>query len=288
MTEVEIDTPAALMPAALRQALEKLVESGGIELPVLPEVASQVLTSSMDVECDLRQLTALIHRDQSMTAHLLRLSNSALYAPPTPIVSLQQALNRLGLKKIREIALIISCESRVFRVDGFDLMVRGLFRHSLAAAAYAQEIARARRWNVEEAFLCGLLHDVGKPILLQTLVDLKRKLGVEVEREAIAAGADDFHCRVGGALVKNWKLPVRLAETILHHHDPGEAGEAAPTASMTRLADDLAHFALGSRDVAAQALVDHPMIGPLNIYPDEMEGLIAMKDRVCGTVDSIS
>ena len=63
------------------------------------------------------------------------------------------------MKKIREIALLVACQAKVFRVPGFDQQVRAIFKHCIAAAAFAQEIARMRRWNVEESFLCGLLHD---------------------------------------------------------------------------------------------------------------------------------
>lgn len=287
MTQTSDTTAEAVLPEVLRDALVERIESGGIELPVLPEVASQVINASMDPECDLRQLTALIGRDQSMTAHLLRLSNSALYASPVPIVSLQQALSRLGLKKIREIALIISCETKVFKVEGFDLAVRTLFRHSLAAAAFAQEIARHRRWNVEEAFLCGLLHDIGKPVLLQTLSDLKQKLEIEVDRDAILAGTDEFHADLGSKLVKHWKLPVRLSETIEFHHEPEKAESASGTAMMTRLADDLAHTALGSREIPEQELLEHSTLVPLNVYPDEMERLLASRKKILEAVESI-
>src|SRR5438132_707575 len=83
-----------------------------------------------------------------------------------------------------------------------------------------QVIARARRWNVEEGFLCGLLHDVGRPVLLQAMVDLHRELGYPLDRQSAFAAMDEFHCRVGKYLTEEWTLPARVAETILYHHDP--------------------------------------------------------------------
>lgn len=288
MSQTVQDCATATLPAELHAALVRLVEMKAIDLPVLPEVASQVITASMDEECDLRRLTALISRDQSMTAHLLRLANCALYAPAVPILSLQQALNRLGLKKIRELALIASCESKVFRVAGFDLAVRGLFKHSLAAAAYAQEIARKRGDAVEEAFLWGLLHDVGRPVLLQAIADLRDELGVEVERQSVLAAAGEFHCRVGCDLVLGWGLPERLAAAILHHHAPAQAGNACAVAMLTRLADDLAHFAVGPNQLPAEALRGHAALAPLALDGQELERLLALKETVLQVVESVA
>lgn len=286
--QTAVDSAQQTLPGPLRDALIQRIESGKLELPVLPEVASRVISLTMDESCELNQLAQIIQRDPSLAANVLRLANSALYAPPTPIVSLQQALNRLGMKKIRDIALVISCESKVFRVDGFDLAVRAMFKHALAAATYAQEVARTRRWNVEEAFLCAMLADVGKPVVLQTIVDLKRELDLDAPREAIESTAEEFHCRVGSVLVKSWKLPARTAETILHHHDPESAPTAAQTAMLTRLASDLAHRAIGPKKIEESALRQHPLCVPLNLYPDEMDRLIAMSDKVKAAAESIA
>lgn len=288
MNSVSAPEAIAPLPAEMHAALVERIESGRIELPVLPEVASQVITASMDESCDIRKLTTILNRDQSMTAHVLRVCNSAMYAASVPIVSLQQALSRLGLKRIREIALLISCETKVFKVAGFDLRVRALFRHSLAAAAFAQEIARARRWNVEEAFLCGLLHDIGRPVLLQALVDLRREMQLEVEKDAIEEASREFHCRVGGDLAARWELSERLIETIRFHHDPEAAPTVSRTAMMTRLADDLAHHALGKGKVTEEEIRRHPMNVPLNMYPDELDGLLARRDEIVEMVDKMT
>jgi hypothetical protein len=152
LTSVE-NVPMAL--EQLRENFRTLMEEGRLELPLLPGIAAQVMQASSDQDCDTKRLSDIIHRDQAMASHVLRLANSPLYMSRMQIVSLQQAVSRLGMKKIREMALIISCESRVFQVKGFETEVRALFRHSLAAGAFAQEIARMRRWNVKRLFSAG-------------------------------------------------------------------------------------------------------------------------------------
>lgn len=286
-------TPTTSKPttlsAQIREQLERRITDGKLELPVLPEVASQVVKLSNDPNADARKLAALVQRDQAMAGHLMRLANSPFYAPKFPLVSLDQVVSRMGMKKVREIALVISCQSKVFAVPGHEATVKAMFRHALAAAAFAQEIARSRRWNVEEAFLCGLLHDVGRPVLLQELVDLHAEAGQPFQAEAAESLLMERHAEVGAALVNGWSLPARLGDTIHFHHHPLKSTTAAQTAMMTNLADDLAHLLLtGDREVSEAQIREHPMLVPLNLYPDEMEALLAQRPTVLSMVESVS
>ena len=266
--------------------LEK-ISAGSFELPVLPEAASRIIQATADENCDVRKLTEMIQRDASLSGHVLRIANSALYAPTTAIVSLQQAVSRLGMKKIKEIAVLIATQTKVFKVPGYDAQVRAIFKHSIAAAAYAQEIARRRRWNVEDAFLCGLLHDAGKPVLWQLLSDLQRELKLGVEASLVDDVLDSMHAAVGSQLVESWKLPDRLAETIAHHHRPQEATNSMQSAMMIQLADDLAHFAAGPREVTEEQLRAHPMIEPLNVYRDELDTLLAKRQAIASAAETL-
>jgi len=276
------------VPQELTSALAELVQSEKLDLPILPEVATQVITASMDSECDLRKLSTMIKCDPPMTANLLRLANSALYSTAVEITSIHQALSRLGLKKVRELALVISCESRVFRVEGFNLTVRKLFRHSLATAVYAQELAKRLGAEVEEAFLCGLLHDVGRAVLIQAIADFKRSLHIELDREVVEALSHQGHCQVGAQLVTSWKLPAHLGPAILHHHDPLRAGECKRMAMITRLADDLAHLALATAEITEEQLIDHPLLDPLGFDREQIGQLLSRAGAVREAIESMA
>lgn len=256
------------------------IRNAKFELPLLPEAAHRVMQATGDENCDARQLAELIKRDASLSGHVLRIANSALYAPTSPIVSLQQAVSRLGMKKIREIALLIATQTKVFKVPGYDEEIRATFRHSIATAAYSQEIARLRRWNVEDAFLTGLLHDAGKPVLWQLLIDVQKQLNLGVEAGLVDDIVEQMHAAVAAQLVESWKLPERISETIAFHHRPSEAPSAAQAAMTLRLADDLGHFAAGPRELSEESLRTHPMLVPLNLYPDELESLLKRKEAV--------
>ena len=281
---------AAGLPDAVRLLLMERISQNKLELPVLPDVASKVVNMCNDPNADSRALAQLVQRDAAMAGHLMRLANSVLYAPAVPLVSLDQVVSRMGMKKVREIALVISCQSKVFAVPGHEDLVKALFRHSLAAGAFAQEIARSRRWNVEEAFLCGLLHDVGRPVLLQELVDLHKKANCPFNLSATTSVITALHTRIGSALVNGWSLPARLGETILHHHSPAASKTAAQTAMMTNLADDMAHMLMpvpGERVPTADQIREHPMLESLNLYPDEMDALLGQCDKVKVMVNAV-
>ena len=268
--------------------LTHVVDRGLLDLPLLPEVAGVVMSLTSDPDADIRQLTEVINRDQAMAGHLLRLSNSPLYAGQVAIVSLQQAISRLGLKKLGEIALLITCENRVFKVDGFEKEVRALFRHSIAAASFAQEIARSRRGNVEEAFLGGLLHDIGRPLLLQEIVDFKKNKHMSLEDAAVYELAAEHHAEAGARLAESWKLSPRIIETIRYHHNPLEATRAKDTAMIVAFADELSHLAVGPRPIDEEEVRNHPMIEPLNLYPDDIAALLIKMDTICESVDAIT
>ena len=197
-----------------------------------------------------------------------------LHGGRTRIISLQQAISRLGMTTIRQIALAVSCETRVFRVKGHEGRVREMFRHSLCTSFLAQEIARLVRRNVEEAFLSGLLHDVGRPVVLQEVIDLSAELRCALPGDALEATMDAFHARAGAAVARTWGFLPGLVETIEHHHEPTLAPTHAALAALVALADDIAHHLCLDRPVDLAMLKNHPSLKVINVYPEDLDKLL--------------
>ncbi len=162
----------------LRDALVERINTQALDLPLLPQAASQVMSFMSDPNADATRLSSLIHQDQALAGHVLRIANSPAYMPRSPIVSLQQAVAWLGMHVLGEIAFTASRQKGVFRVQGYEDEIKRMWRHALITGLYAKEIARQRRHNVEGAFLCGLLHAIGKPVVVHALTDLQKKLGI--------------------------------------------------------------------------------------------------------------
>lgn len=137
----------------IEHILVQKIEQGEIELPLLPQVASQVMALTSDPEADAAKISSLIHQDQALAAHVLRIANSPAYMPRSPVASLQHAVAMLEINLLSEIAFTASLKAGAFQVPGHEDDVKQLWRHSLASGAFAKEVARTRRINVESGFL---------------------------------------------------------------------------------------------------------------------------------------
>ncbi|MEZ6123144.1 MAG: HDOD domain-containing protein [Planctomycetaceae bacterium] len=268
----------------IRSAAMFAAQSDQCQLPVLPEVSVQLMKLTADVDCNPADIVNLFKRDQSLTGHLLKTANSVRYSSGQTVTSIQQAVARLGLLHVREIVMLISCRSRIFNVEGFETDVRRSFERSLATAAFAQAIARVRRLNVEDAFLCGLLHDVGRPVLLQELSDHRAEADIDCSDDAIRSAAEEFRIPMACRLVTSWDLPDRIAAVIDHQDRPLEAGELEQQAAMNRMAIDLADLALAYR--LPEPPWVHPMADLLTLYPEDIVQILSKGPEIIEWVNS--
>jgi HD-like signal output (HDOD) protein len=275
-------------PDRLRAAVQMILTSDDVELPMLPEVAAQVLEMTSDIDCDPRDLVELIRRDQSMAGHLMRVANSARYAATQTLTSVQQAIARLGLICIREVVVLIACETRIFDVDEFEPQVRRSFRRSLAVAAFAQELARVRRQNVEEAFMVGLLHDVGRPVLLQSLSDIRKQESLADADKLLLRLAEEHRVPLAARLIDLWQLPPRLSKAVGHQLNPAEAECCFDLAGVLNLAIDIARCTLETDEILDEETFTHPMIEPLNLYRDQIGEVFCKTQSILEWVDSTS
>jgi putative nucleotidyltransferase with HDIG domain len=265
------------LPGWLKDILERHLEED-VELPILPEAAARIVALCQDEKADARAFETVLERDPSLASHVLRIANSPAYAPQSRIVSLKQAVSRLGLGTLRNIVLAISLQGRVFKVAGHQARVRSIWAHCAVAAVFAREIARKLRKNVEGAFLCGLLHDVGRPIVLQATIDALAHRTKEALPDALLETAmNEFHEAVGADLIAAWKLADWTAAVVAHHHDPAKAAPHDEEARITRLADLLAHWALDPKLSPADFRGDDPVVQELDLYPEDLEKLLACR-----------
>jgi len=270
----------ATVPKAILDELQWRVAQGKVDLPLLPGVAMEVTNVAAQENTDSRVIAELLRKDQAMAAHVLRVVASPVYSGRSQIVSLQQAVARLGVQKIREIALAIAFRVGVFKLKGFEREVTALFQHSVGAAMFAQEIARVTRRNVEDAFMCGLLHDVGRPVILQALVQILQEQKLQVPSGAVVVATGDLHADVGGTLADSWTLPEAVEMSIRHHHSLTGPDAHLTSVRITALADELSRFAFEPERMPEAEIRKHPALAPLELYPE-------MLDKVLGKADGI-
>lgn len=270
----------------LRGALAERLRSAKLELPLPPRVATEVIALTRDEDADVGRLARLLHQDPALAGHVLRIANSPAYLPRSPIVSLQQAVTRLGLRLLSEIALVASVQCGVFRVPGHEDELKRIWRQALASGAFGREIARSLRSNVESAFLCGLLHTIGKPLVLQTTLDLAAKLGVPARAEDVATLVVEFHVEAGSLLASRWGLPRAVCDAIALYQSYQAGPGCAQEPVITALGDCLAtHLVDGAEDT--DAVRAHRAWIDLNIYPEDADALLDKGPAVSELIESM-
>lgn len=230
----------------LAQELRDKVGRGDLELPVLSQAAAEVVSMCIEGATDARTLADALNHDPSLAGHVLRVANSAAFAPVEPVVSLAQAVSRMGLKTVGQIAFGIAVGSRVFHAPGHEEWVREMWRHAALTGAWAREVARVKRASVESAFVCGLLHDIGEPVLLQAAIDLLSKSSTSATRDELEPILLELHAQAGASLARAWKMAPWIVDSIANHHDDRAASDG-PERAILQLADELA-LCTGSDD----------------------------------------
>ncbi len=196
------------------------------DLPALPQVAARVMQAINEPTVGVRDLEELISRDQAMTAKVLRIANSAFYGVRGEISTLSRAIVVLGFNTLRSIVFSIVTEAlHARRQSCFKDQI--LWDHSLAVALAARTIATECRFaGHEEAYVGGLLHDIGKVVLDANLPDRYLQVIERVYNESMSfidAENEIFgfdHTDVGALVVDRWSLAPGLREAVRLHHQP--------------------------------------------------------------------
>lgn len=212
------------------------------DLPPLPSIVLKAMEMLADPEVSIRNLQQVISQDQALSAKILRIVNSALYSLRREVSTVSHAVTVLGLETVKSVIMAASVE-RVFQ-SAKDLGTKLMSEHSWGTALAARTIARRVRYeNPEEALVCGLMHDIGKPVLLQNFRPQYSEIISEVYRgdssfhqmELLAFGFS--HAHVGALLARKWNFPPQLAEAVGYHHNPTSAPGYRPLACIVNLAN---------------------------------------------------
>ncbi|MBU0769781.1 MAG: HDOD domain-containing protein [Proteobacteria bacterium] len=196
------------------------------DLPTLPAVAMEVNKMLLDYDTTIDKLSDIIEKDQAMVSKILKLVNSAFFGLRGKISNISHAIVVLGFNTIRNAVVsisIIDAFSVKEGLDGFD--ITDFWKHSLAVAVTSKYLAEKTGIHpADDCFVAGLLHDMGKIVLLQHFKDLFQKVWQAVKEnnlsfyEAEKREIPVDHARIGGHLARKWQLPTALVDAIQYHH----------------------------------------------------------------------
>lgn len=219
------------------------IEAAVAQLPSLPTVALELMRSLDDDAADAEHLAGLIASDQALVASLLRIANSSFYGMSGKIHTIRDAMVLIGLRGVRSLAIAASV-SAAFSRQGRGFNLHRFWRHSIAVAVSAQELARARHMNPDMAFAAGLLHDIGRLVLANGFpehyaeVERWRSEHDALSQDAERAVLGTDHADVGRQVTRNWRFPAALCDAIGGHHHPDAL--AAPLTALIHVADSVA------------------------------------------------
>ncbi len=277
-----MSSPVKISEAARDVAtyLTTLLKENWVEVPMLPEVASRVLALSNDPDSDAAQLAKLIQSDQALAGHVMRIANSAAYTPNASMVSLQQAIARLGMGLITEIALAASVNAKLFKAPGFEKRIADIWSHALTTGLWGKEVARVAKKNVEASFLCGLLHSIGRPAILQAASEYCGKQELTLTEQEMLLLEQKFHVLFASQILKKWEMPVIVQETVKHYQDYHQAKANREQAMIVFAGTLLATAMLWPESASMESVAEGEVFADLNLYDDEVETLMAQMDKV--------
>jgi len=248
-------------------------------VPSMPSVVIKLRQYLSDPDVSFDELAKVIEYDPGLTVNLLQLANSAYFGWSGKIKTVKEAITRLGTNRIFQMVLCMSVAPLVRKpVKGYDMESDGLWKHSIATAICAEQLARIGNMPLsEEAFTAGLLHDMGK-ILLGTFVEIDDEPIKELvrtqsmsfnEAERQVLGID--HAEAAAELLQYWKLPANVVAAARWHHSPGMAEKKhRPIVDLVHVADFLCirmGWGLGTE-------------GPLYLLDEGAEERLGIDDRM--------
>ena len=223
----------ATLQATVRRAMEmdhwlnndsvKTLVSRITTVPSLPELYFQILRELRSPESTLETVGATIAQDAAMTAKMLQLVNSAFFGLSYQITNPTEAVMQLGMETIKSLVLAIHIFSELDCAPAWKTQVEKVHHHSLAVGTRAKRIARLERQEkriIDEAFTAGLLHDIGRLVLIANLPEQYAEAVARAEAEKISlvdaerAVFGVSHAEVGGYLLGLWGLPIAIAEVL--------------------------------------------------------------------------
>jgi putative nucleotidyltransferase with HDIG domain len=218
------------------------------ELPPFPVVVQRALQLVANPNSSAEAVVDIIQFDQSITADLLRLCNSAYFSLQRKVYSLKEALVLIGFNQLFEIILSRQA-SHIFAnpSEGYDLQRGELWRHSVASALLSGIISkRLGRHPSPVLFTAALLHDIGKVVLSEFVKDYFDEIRKLVHEKSISfsdaekkiLGID--HAELGGRITAEWKFPKVIVSSVRYHHSPFSSSEEDETVKLTHLCDVVA------------------------------------------------
>ncbi|HXG48926.1 MAG TPA: HDOD domain-containing protein [Methylomirabilota bacterium] len=245
-------------------------------LPPAPQILPELLSLLNQDDVDSAPVVRLISLDPGLTASVLRLSNSAVFAGASSVSDLHEAVTRLGFRQVYQlVAAVVGSKTLGPAQKGYGMDQGELWHHCVSAAVAAQLLARRHGGDDNLVFTATLLHDIGKIVLAEALERQYAKVLesardqevalLDLEKKALGVQ----HAEVGGRLLARWKFPANIVSAVWFHHDPAAAQPHQELAAYVYLGNVVAYsmgHGYGHRSFAIEG--HHDVFDMIGVSPD--------------------
>lgn len=235
------------MPVEKPLTLDELLTDVA-SVPSLPLLYSRLDETINHPRSSIADIAKVLSEDQGLAARILKLANSPLFGYFSKIDTITQAVTIIGIQQVRDLALAISVMGLFSGLPEDLITMECFWRHSICSALAARVLATSQREsNLERFFVAGVLHDIGRLVLFIRMPNLCREILATAQQEhrclyEIEQAQFGYnHADVGGALLRQWKLPIRVAEPVEFHHRCNQSGQFPRESAILHCADLLAH-----------------------------------------------
>ncbi|MCP4131518.1 MAG: HDOD domain-containing protein [bacterium] len=231
VTKTKMVVPKVLRPSSITSTVKEQIVNEIEGIPTFPENVLALQSLCSDPEASIDEISDRIMMDPALVADVIKLSNSAGFVTSNRIDSVHTAVMTIGLKNVN--AILVASNARRILNERYTSFER-IWDHCNKTAFYARMIALEKKLHgvTENAFMAGLLHDLGKIVLLSTDMELVKKIANQVKdrkiitstiMEEISIGIS--HSTIGGLIAEKWNFPESLVEAMQYHHSPLRASE---------------------------------------------------------------
>lgn len=250
------------------------IEERTFDLPQLPATQMAAMNMAGDPNCEINSVVELISTDPVLSSELLRIANSPSYSKEEPAETLHEAVMRLGTRVLRSMIYTVSIRGSVVSVKGLKSYSEEIWRQAFMVGNIAKTIAPKLNMEPEKAFLLGLLHDVGKIVLLSILKSENVK-AKDIPPSTLGRIFFRFHERAGGLMAESWKLSPEITSVIQKHHDFANNPEHPKSAALVSLAHRMdLHLSTADED-GFMELVNADEFEFLGIPMGERQGVLS-------------
>lgn len=245
----EGDAETKEMPELMSTKIDfnKFIQRHILKLPTLPMIFSRINKTILKPNSSANEIGRVISKDTSLSARLLKIVNSAFYGFPSRIDNISRAVAIIGTRQLSSLASGVTVIDMFKDIPSDIVDMKSFWKHSIACGVNARIIASYQGiQNAERLFLSGLLHDIGRLILYNYAPDHSTYALAKAKRTNTMLNRVEYedidfdHAKIGGLLLKKWKLPVLIEHAVTYHHSP-QKSQYPLEPSIVHLADIIAN-----------------------------------------------